>query len=201
MTVLHSRRGDRKGAATVEFAVLMLVLLPPLISGIWEVGRLIMVQNVLDNAAREGARRAASGSFYASNNNNNPSGGQLNLPSPSLGSPAGYCELQSYVITYLQNAGLNTTGTTVQVQNKTQGWSFTYSTSGGPTGTGYDPAAAANQLDDLLVTVTIPYSSVTWSPLNLFIAPNTNMIATAEWYSGRNIPVTVSTGIPNQPLQ
>lgn len=51
----------RRGAATVEFAVVVPVLLL-FILGIIEIGRLVMVAQVNTNAAREAARYAAQGS-------------------------------------------------------------------------------------------------------------------------------------------
>jgi Flp pilus assembly protein TadG len=74
----------RPGAAAVEFAVL-LPLIASLLLGLWEFGRLIWVQQTLSNAAREGARQAASGEK----------------------SQAG---VRQHVRMYLQRAGLNTTG-------------------------------------------------------------------------------------------
>lgn len=55
----HIRRTlrRRRGAAAVEFAI-VLPLFILMIVGILEFGRMIMVQNVLTNAAREGARLA-----------------------------------------------------------------------------------------------------------------------------------------------
>ena len=50
----------RAGVATVEFA-LVLPLLMGLLLGIWEVGRLVQVSQVLANAAREAARQASTG--------------------------------------------------------------------------------------------------------------------------------------------
>ena len=55
--VRHARGKHRRGAAVVEFAVIA-PLLFMLIFGMLEFGRLIMVQQVLTNASREGARRA-----------------------------------------------------------------------------------------------------------------------------------------------
>ena len=51
------RGGANRGAAVVEFAVVSPVLFL-VIFGIIEFGRLFMVQQVLTNASREGARRA-----------------------------------------------------------------------------------------------------------------------------------------------
>jgi Flp pilus assembly protein TadG len=50
------RRAPRRGAAVAEFAVVA-PLLFLLIFGMFEFGRLVMVQQVLTNASREGARR------------------------------------------------------------------------------------------------------------------------------------------------
>lgn len=53
----RSRCGARRGAAVVEFAIVASLLFL-LILGIIEFGRLLMVQQILTNASREGARRA-----------------------------------------------------------------------------------------------------------------------------------------------
>src|SRR5262245_60508952 len=109
----------RRGIAAVEMAIIAPVLLTFLV-GIWEVGRAIMVCNILDNAAREGARLAASNAYFSSNNHLDPSVTPittLTLPSPSTN--ADY-EVQKKVVTYLQSAGISITGLTVQVQNTGQ---------------------------------------------------------------------------------
>jgi Flp pilus assembly protein TadG len=54
-------RPARRGTAAVEFVV-VLPFLVPLLIGLWEVGRLIEVMQVLSNAAREGGRQIATGS-------------------------------------------------------------------------------------------------------------------------------------------
>ncbi len=50
-------RGNRRGAAVVEFAVVVPVFLT-LVFGMIEYGRMVMVQQIITNAAREGARVA-----------------------------------------------------------------------------------------------------------------------------------------------
>ncbi len=52
----RSKRNRRRGAAVVEFAIVAPLLLT-LLFGMLEVGRLVMVQQILTNASREGARR------------------------------------------------------------------------------------------------------------------------------------------------
>src|SRR5262249_28051274 len=51
----------RRGVAAVELALLVSLFLVPLLLGIWEVGRLVEVQQLLDNAAREAGRQASTG--------------------------------------------------------------------------------------------------------------------------------------------
>jgi len=53
--------GPRRGVAAVELAVVLTFIILPLLLGLWEVGRMIEVQQILTNAVREGARSAASG--------------------------------------------------------------------------------------------------------------------------------------------
>jgi Flp pilus assembly protein TadG len=57
-TVKRSRQ--RRGNAVCEFAILAPFLVM-LLLGTWEVGRLVQVRQILANAAREGARQAATG--------------------------------------------------------------------------------------------------------------------------------------------
>ena len=54
---VHRTRQRRRGAAATEFAIVLPIFFL-LIVGILEFGRMIMVQQVLTNAAREGARLA-----------------------------------------------------------------------------------------------------------------------------------------------
>ena len=46
----------RPAVAAVELAFVLLFFLVPLVIGVWEVGRLIHVQQIVSNSAREGAR-------------------------------------------------------------------------------------------------------------------------------------------------
>ena len=49
----------RSGAAAAEFALVMNFIVVPLMIGLWEMGRVVQVQQIVANAAREGARMAA----------------------------------------------------------------------------------------------------------------------------------------------
>jgi Flp pilus assembly protein TadG len=82
-------RRNRQGAAAVEFA-LVAPLFFLMVFGMIEFGRAIMVQQILTNASREGARLAV-----------------LDSPNPTAG------QVQSTVTSYLQNAGIS--GATVTI--------------------------------------------------------------------------------------
>ena len=90
-----TRARARGGVAAVEFA-LVLPLILSLLLGVWEVGRLIQVNQILSNAAREGGRQASTGLLSNS-------------------------EVQTAVTQYLDRAGLPTSHATVTVTNLTSG--------------------------------------------------------------------------------
>jgi Flp pilus assembly protein TadG len=151
-------RKVRRGAAAVEMA-LVLPLMLWLLVGVWEVGRMVEVQQLLSNAAREGARQAATGQFTNA-------------------------QVEQVVVNYLKVAGipttnLNTTGNTgiqtitgtPQVQMVTD-----------VTNPSYDVSQAA-YLDQIKVTVQIPFQDVKWSLLNLITNSSTTMNATVIWYT------------------
>jgi Flp pilus assembly protein TadG len=62
MTCRPNRFGPnrRRGAAAVEFAVVLPFFII-ILSGVWEVGRLVQVSQIVQNAAREAARQASTG--------------------------------------------------------------------------------------------------------------------------------------------
>jgi len=93
------RTHRRLGAAAVEAAVVLPFVLCFLL-GLWEVGRLVWVTTILTNAAREGARVAAGGT-YATN-------------------PVTVAMVQQEVKDYMTAAGLPTaavSGSTVTLTN------------------------------------------------------------------------------------
>jgi Flp pilus assembly protein TadG len=51
----------RSGTASVEAALVLNLIVVPLMIGVWEMGRVVHAQQVVSNAAREGARLAAQG--------------------------------------------------------------------------------------------------------------------------------------------
>ena len=156
MTRITARaRRRRRGAATLEAAVLIALLILPLLVGTWEAGRMVEVQQVLSNAAREGGRQAASGLLTNT-------------------------QVQQVVTTYLQAAGIPTANAVVTVADLTS--------------PGTDVSAAA-QLDQLQVTVSIPFSDVRLVTLTLVTSSTTRLTGQATWYSARDKPY----GSPPQP--
>lgn len=118
-------RKNRRGAAVVEFAVVAPVFIT-LVFGMIEYGRMVMVQQLLTNAAREGCRVAVlDGATTAT--------------------------VQSTVTTYLTNASVS--GSTVTVSP--------------------NPPSSAGYGAPVTVTVTIPFSQVSWLPSPMFLSGTT----------------------------
>lgn len=113
-------RKRRIGAAAVEFAIVLPVFVI-LVFGMIEYGRMVMVQQVITNASREGARRAVLDGATTS-------------------------AVQSTVSSYLTNAAVN----------------------GGSAAVSPDPATAGSG-DPVTVTVSVPFSSVSWLPSPMYL--------------------------------
>lgn len=141
----HGSRQNRKGAAAVELA-LTLPLILTVITGLWEVGRIVDVQRALYNAAREGARQAATGQFT----NAQVQTIALNHLKLDLGDTSG---------TLTANATASCADLTVP---------------------GTDASAAAS-LDQLQVTVTVPFKDVRWINLPLITTNATILSGQVTW--------------------
>jgi Flp pilus assembly protein TadG len=124
-------RINRGGAAVVEFALVAPIFFM-MIFGMIEFGRMVMVQQVITNGSREGARLAV------------------------LDGTTG-AEVLTAVDTYLENARVS--GATVSVIPSE------------PSSAGYG--------DPVTVTVTIPFSQVSWLPSPMFIGGDTALTATS----------------------
>ncbi len=92
MLLPRPQSARRDGTAVVEFAVVMLFLVPLLLYGIWEVGRMTEVSQILSNAVREGGRQASTGQLTD-------------------------VQCMAVVTEYLQNEGLPTQNVVVTVTN------------------------------------------------------------------------------------
>jgi Flp pilus assembly protein TadG len=128
---MRSWQGSHKGAAAVEFA-LIAPLLFLLMLGMVELGRAVMVMQIVTNAAREGARFAV-------------------IDGPAS-SPTTAAVVQNYVATYLTSAGLPSSAATILVDP--------------------EPSSATDGTQ-VTVTVSIPYSAVSWIPATRFMTGRT----------------------------
>ncbi len=142
------RAWRRSGTAAVELAVVAPFVLI-LLLGLLEVGRMVQMNQIISNAAREGARKASTG---------------VNT----------YSDVQTTVQNYLTRAGItNQTGLVINVYDVTQG-------NAGPQ---FNPSTAV-YLDQLQVSVSLPYSNVQLAPLPGF--SNAVISAQAVWFSNQD---------------
>jgi Flp pilus assembly protein TadG len=153
MICLRRARQCRRAVATVEFA-LLLPFIMILLLGIWEIGRIADVSGIANNAAREGARQASTG---------------LNSNSQVT------ADVQYYISQALQGQGMSSAAAQ-QVVNDA------IITVQDLTNPGTD-VANASQLDELQVTVSIPFSDVRWSALSLITTSSTKITGQACWYA------------------
>jgi Flp pilus assembly protein TadG len=146
-------RPFRRGVAALEAALLVPLVLF-LLLGVWEVGRMANVSQIINNAAREGARQAATGLL-------------TNV------------QVQQAVLNYLNNAGIPTQNATVTVTDLTN--------------SGTD-ATQATQMDQMQVTITLPFEDVSWTKLDLVTNASTQYTVQATWLSvkDQSYPTTLS---------
>ncbi|MEZ6140134.1 MAG: pilus assembly protein [Zavarzinella sp.] len=178
-----NRTNRRRAAAAVEFAfVLPLLLL--LIIGLWEFGRIIHVQTIMNNAAREAARLGAQAQIV------NTFGSYTEIKF-NTGTP----NINDTVRAYLTGSGITDhTGLVVEFQF-IEGDAYAPA----PVGPGPDPRASVDphkgvKNQRFRVRVTIPYDNVRWSTLTL-INPTT-LTAECQWQCLVDDPFTVNTVLP-----
>ncbi len=138
---IHRRQG-RRAVAAVEFAAVLPMILT-LLLGIWEVGRLIEIQQLLHNATREAGRQAATGQLTDA-------------------------QVQQVVINTLAAEGVPTTNVVVTVKDLT---------------TPSADVSAANYLDQIQVTATIPYSDVKFTLISMVTTPGQLITSQVLWIS------------------
>lgn len=188
-TGLAGAKERRRGVAAVECAV-CLPLVFFLLAGLWEVGRIAEVQQVMWNGAREAARDASMG--------------QSNLQTVAMN-----------LLTYLQSAEptafgqghatnliapvvtlpANTTGYTCWDTTANQElFTITFKDCTNPSIT--DPTAAL-QLDRYEIGIQVPYGSIGWIPVAK-ITGRTRLFVTVDWASMVDSPFQIPPYLPAQ---
>jgi Flp pilus assembly protein TadG len=185
MTKQRPSSTARRGAAAIEFAFVTLFVLFPILMGIWEVGRLIIVQQIVSNSAREGARLAAQARTINANGSPteivtsiNPAANTTNLPN-----------VKASVMQSLTGAGL----TNLRWSDVTVVFTYTSSPTGSVTGATNPVQGVKDQR--FRVTVTIDYGDkVRWVNFGLVNPPKVSY--TAEWRILVDDPFQVNDTMP-----
>jgi Flp pilus assembly protein TadG len=187
-----ARRTARRGVAAIELAFVTMLLVIPLLIGIWEVGRLVQVQQIVSNATREGARIAAQG--YTISTTGTPTQIKVNT---------GTTTVQDAVSDYLYAAGL----TGLSPSDVTVTFAFTtprttdyVPISLDPAGTSYpagsyppDPCYGEKGMM-FTVTVSIPWAKVRW--VNMGLVNPTTVTFTVTWQMLTDDRFTVNEQLP-----
>lgn len=160
----------RVGAAAVELAC-VLPLLVILVIGVWEIGRLIQLQQIMCSAARDGARLAAQGSYIDTSGNTTQIAMQTGDPNVS-----------DTIRDSLYAAGIN----------DLTGLQITFEFLEGDTSAAQPYQGTKNQRFRL--RVTLPYDNLRWTNLSL-INPTT-LGGECVWQMLVDDPFTLSPTLP-----
>jgi Flp pilus assembly protein TadG len=187
MTVSACARSRRRGAAAVEFATFLPILVA-MMAGLWEVGRMTEVSVVMWNSAREAARDASLG--------------EDNLQA-----------VTSNLLTYLQGAEPTAFGSghstsiiapVVTLPANTQGYTCWDNTTNKElftmtftdlTQTGVTDPTTMSQLDLYQIGVQVPYKSISISPLAQ-ITGASRLSVTVTWASLVDSPFQIPPSLP-----
>jgi hypothetical protein len=179
----------RQGMATVEFAVCLPVI-AFLLLGLWEVGRMTEVQQVMWNSTREAARDASTG--------------QANLQA-----------VTSNLLLYLQNAEPTAFGNghstsiiapVVTLPANTSGYTVWDNTANKElftmtftdiTNTAVTDPTGMSQLDNYQLGVQVPYASIGWLPVAT-VTGKTRMYVSVNWASMTDSPFQIAPYLPAQ---
>jgi Flp pilus assembly protein TadG len=172
----------RRGAAAVEFAFVMNFVMVPLMIGVWEMGRVVQVQQIVSNAAREGARLAAQGRTMTLAGKINEVKAEV-LPANNGGGGNYQPNVKAAVFQSLRGAGLS---------NLT--WDDVTCTFAFTSGSGTEPVAGVKN-QSFTVDVSIPYAKVRW--VNLGLVNPTVIKAKVQWQMLVDDPFTVNVDVPS----
>ncbi len=91
----------RSGAAAAEMAIVMNFIMVPLLIGLWEMGRVVQVTQIVANSAREGARMGAQATTI------NQTGSPTQIKASIWPNPTQDPNVKAAVMQYLSGSGLN----------------------------------------------------------------------------------------------
>jgi len=167
------RQHRSRGAAVIELAVVLPLMLTILV-GIWEIGRLIQIQQMMHCATRDAARLAAQ-AFVVNTNGE----------STKIGYATGSPNLDATIRSYLYIAGIrNQTGL------KT---SFAFVNADGTLDSTREPWQGRKN-ERFRVTIALPYDNVRWTSLGL-VDPKTVTVS-LDWQMLVDDPFTLDTALP-----
>lgn len=185
-------RPRRRGVASIELAFVFMLFMIPMMIGIWEVGRLVQVQQIVSNAAREGARLSAQA--YTINSSGVPT--QIRVGS-------GSASVRDTVYAHLHAAGL----TGLVPSDVTVNFAFTSGRTTAyvpvatdPMGTSYGPGSMppepcyGEKGMTFTVTVTVPWEKVRW--INMGIVNPSTVRFTVAWQMLTDDRFTVNDQLP-----
>jgi hypothetical protein len=173
----HRQLPLRPGVAAVEVAAVTTFLLVPLMIGVWEIGRLVQVKQVVSTSAREGARRAAQG--YTIN--------ELGIPTQVM-VDSGSTSVKDAVYQSLLAAGF----TNLQKSDIQVSFEFLAPRSDGAIPT--EPYLGEKG-QPFKVTVTVPWEKVRW--INLGILHPEEVTFTVTWRMLISDKFTVEDTLPS----
>jgi Flp pilus assembly protein TadG len=168
----------RSGTAAVELAIIFNLVIIPTLIGVVEVGRLVQVQQIVANSAREGARLAAQAQTLSST-------GTLVQFKANTGNPS----VQSAVYQYLIGSGL----TQLSSSDVTVTFAYTAARSDGVAAT--EPYQG-EKLQPFTVTVTVTaYDKLKW--INLGFVNANSVSFQVNWRILVDDPFSVNTTLPS----
>jgi Flp pilus assembly protein TadG len=182
-------RSRRRGTAVVEAAFCLPVIVLFML-GMWEVGRIVEVSNVMWNGAREAARDASTGGDNLQTVATNLIG-YLQAAEPTAFRQGDATTLQAPTITLPSNTtGYTCWDTTANVELFT----ITFTDVTAPAVT--DPTKMS-RLDVYQIGIQVPYSTAGWTAAPLITGEN-RFSVTVTWACMVDSPFTITGSLPAQ---
>ncbi|MBA4192297.1 MAG: hypothetical protein C0467_30370 [Planctomycetaceae bacterium] len=177
IAMIRQQKASRRAVAAIELALVTAGILIPLLFGVWEIGRLIQVKQIVANGAREAARLAAQG--YTITADGTPI--QVYATTTSI-------NVKDTVYQYLYAMGLNKLARTdVAV-------TFAFTAPGAVGGATPTEPYLGEKGQPLSVTVTVPWNKVRW--INAGILNPSTVSASVSWEMLRDDAFEVNTNLP-----